>query len=103
MQVLVTPRQAGKTTRAVDWVLAGKPTHIYPFWSRVIVTINEQEADRLRKHFKLDYRQVFSIRDFREGRFPNPDMEVLIDNLDLVVADLLRFRPAAATITGVSL
>lgn len=103
MQVLVAPRRAGKTHRAVVWVNAGSPHHLYPFWTRIILTVNEREADRLRKDFGLDYRQVFSIREFREGRFPNPDLETLVDDLDLIVSDLLRIRPTVATITGVPL
>jgi hypothetical protein len=103
MQVFVSGRQTGKTHLLAEWAKNGTRVDSYPGWSRIILTTDLREADRLRgpgNPFGLDYHQVFSVTEWRNGRFRFPDLQVGVDNIDIVLAGLLRSRVDVGTITG---
>jgi hypothetical protein len=101
MEIIVRPRQTGKTFEMVKWVLAGRETHSYPGWSRVILTPTLDQADYIRKQYPaLEYHQVYSWREWRE-RFPGREfVEVAVDNADEVLAQAIGQRAAVASFTG---
>jgi hypothetical protein len=99
VNIIVRPRQAGKTYEAVQWVLEGEQTDSYPGWSRVLLCHTLQEADRIRKDFPaLDYRQVFSWREWRERHPGLKPVEVAVDNADLILGQVLNQSPSLMTI-----
>lgn len=89
MKFIVLPRQAGKTHMLVEWVRKGVETRSYPFWSRVILTPNIREADRIRGEYQLDYTQVYSLDEWRTAHLGPRSVEIGVDNLDWVLRDLL--------------
>ena len=100
-QIIVRPRQAGKTHAAVEWVLEGEATDSYPGWTRVLLTQSITEADRVRQAFpELDYRQVFSFNEWRNARLGAKPVEVAVDNADMILASLLGQTPSRITMTG---
>lgn len=44
MEIVARPRQGGKTTEALRWLLEGRPVGGWPGWSRIIVTADDQRA-----------------------------------------------------------
>lgn len=100
MKVLTTGRQAGKTRRSVEWVRAGSKVDRYPGFDRILLTHSIREAERIRREFGLEYHQVFSIAEW-VGRYKPAfgHVEVVVDNLDLWVADQLG-PVAGVTMTG---
>lgn len=100
MKVIVNGRQAGKTYTLVQWVKEGERTDSYPFWSRVILTHNIADADRLRKDYDLDYRQVFSIGEWGSARLGPRSVELGLDNVDLLLQRMLGQMPSVITATG---
>jgi len=104
MNIIVRPRQAGKTHEIVQWVLAGEKTDSYPGWTRVLLAISIAEAGRIRDAYPdLDYRQVFSWYEWQGARLGPKPVEVAIDNVDLVLQHILRQPVALATTTGAAL
>lgn len=100
-QIIVRPRQAGKTFVAVKWVLAGEATDSYPGWSRVLIAHSIAEADRIRRDYPdLDYRQVFPWDEWKNARLGRKPVEVLVDNADTVLTRLLGQPIAGATWSG---
>lgn len=100
MKVIVNGRQSGKTYALVQWVREGVATDSYPGWSRVILTITINEAERLRRDYELDYRQVFSVNEWQTARIGRKPVEIAVDNADLVLASYLGQHPAQITLTG---
>jgi len=100
MRVIVNGRQAGKTYALVQWVKEGEQTNSYPGWSRVILTHTIDEAQRLRGLYELDYRQVFSVSEWRTARLGRRPVDVALDNADLVLASYLGQMPAKIAMTG---
>lgn len=100
MRVIVNGRQAGKTYSLVQWVKDGEETDSYPGWSRVILSHTLAEADRLRRLYELDYRQVFSVEEWRSARLGPKRVDIAVDNADLVLATYLQQMPSALSITG---
>lgn len=101
VQVAVRPRRAGKTTEAVEWVMAGEPTDSYPFWTRVLLTPTIEAADQARRQFPaLDYRQVFAWSEWRSARLGARPVEVALDNADILIAQTIGQVARFVTITG---
>jgi hypothetical protein len=101
MQVYVSGRQGGKTHEAVRWVLKGAKRRGYPGWTRVMLVTDVQRADQVRREYPaLDYRQVFSFKEWLEARGRTFATEVIVDNADEVLSNLLHWRVSAATFTG---
>lgn len=100
MKIIVRPRQGGKTRELIRWVKEGKPTGSYPFWSRIILCHTFDEAQRLRTEGSLEYRQVFSVREWRQSHIGPDPMEIAVDNVDLVLMDYLGMMPSHITLNG---
>lgn len=100
MNVIARGRRGGKTHALIAWVKQGEKTDSYPGWSRVIVTHTLQDAEYLRKKGDLDYRQVFSVEEWRTARLGRRPVHVAVDNADLVLASYLGQMPDQITITG---
>jgi hypothetical protein len=98
--VMARGRQAGKTYDLRGWVKQGVETDSYPGWSRVILTHSLEEAQRLRTAYDLDYRQVFSVEEWRSARLGRRPVEVALDNADLVLAQMLGQMPRIISVTG---
>jgi hypothetical protein len=103
LRVYVAGRQDGKTLQTIAWLSLGHRIDIYPGWSRILLTVNEREADRLRKEYGLDDQQVYPFRDWmsRYKRGFARGLEVAIDNADMILQDLVGDqRLAFVTLTG---
>ena len=99
--VVARPRRNGKTTEAVDWVLAGEPTDSYPFWTRVLLVPTIAAADNVRSQFPLlDYRHAFSWNEWRNARLGARPVEVALDNADILIAQTIGQVARFVTLTG---
>ncbi len=99
----VTDRGEGKTEALVNWVKLGVSENGFPHWSRVIVTHNEHEAERLRKQYNLTKNQVWAWDYWvarGRGRGSNSHLQVAVDNVDIILQGLLHAYPVIVTATG---
>jgi hypothetical protein len=88
MEIYTAGRQQGKTTYLIDWVREGIKTDSYPFWDRVILTYSIQEADRLRRKYKLDYNQVYSTIEWTRSHIGPKPVKLAIDNADILLSEM---------------
>lgn len=93
MQVLVRERQEGKTASLVNWLQQGERTDRYPGWSRVLVVIDERERARLREEYWSSIEDIdHRLWTYAEWTGLRPGhkrgVEVAVDNLDLLLAEL---------------
>lgn len=100
MRVIARGRQAGKTHALIQWVKEGVETDSYPGWSRVLLTHSLEDAQRLRTQGDLDYRQVFSVSEWRTARIGRKPVEVAADNADLLLSIYLGQTPTLIALTG---
>lgn len=100
MKVIARPRQAGKTYELIQWLKGGERTDSYPGWSRILLCHSLEEAQRIRTAGQLDYRQVFSVEEWRSARIGQKPVEVAVDNADLVLASLIGQYPTHISVTG---
>jgi hypothetical protein len=104
MKIYVGDRGDGKTHALIEWVKEGQTRASYPGWTRVLITHTLREAERLRGYgnpYRLDYRQVFSVHEWRTGRFVREGLQIAVDNVDLVLNELLgNFYPNALACSG---
>jgi len=99
MKVIVGARQAGKTHVLVEQVKGGVQ-RADGSWSRVIVTVGDHEAIRLRQVYHLDRNQVFSAQDWQRARFGMHSVStVYVDNIDLWFYNVFGQMPSTATST----
>ena len=102
-QIFLADRGKGKTTRLIEWVKQGERTNYYPGWSRIILVPAFHDAQRLRHGhnvYGLDYHQVFTVSEFRDGKFPSPGVEIGVDNIDLILHSYLGGAVTVGTMTG---
>lgn len=101
MKWFVSPRQTGKTTKMIDWVLEGENTDSYPFNSRVIICKSIHEADHIRgmildrigkEEFdrRYAYNMVYHLSDWQRARIGAAPIEVSIDNADVILRGLVE-------------
>src|SRR5262245_2985468 len=102
LEVITGGRRCGKTTKSLEWVEQGSRTDSYPFWSRVLVVVNAQEADRLRAELRRRYRSrrqfdiatdsvynmVYCVEEWRRATFGREPVEIRVENADLVLYDM---------------
>jgi len=100
MRVIVNGRQAGKTHALVQWVKEGEQTDSYPGWTRVILTHSLEEAQRLRNLYDLEYRQVFSMGEWKNARLGRKPVDVAVDNVDMILAHMIGQYPSQVAMTG---
>lgn len=101
VQVVARARRNGKTTEAVEWVLAGEATDSYPFWTRVLLVPTIDAADNARRQFPaLDYRQVFAWSEWQRARLGALPVEVAVDNADILIAQTIGQVARLVTLTG---
>ena len=93
-------RQAGKTYALVQWVKDGEETDSYPGWSRVILTHSLEEAQRLRSLYDLEYRQVFSVNEWKTARLGRKPVDIAVDNADMILAHVIGQYPSQVALTG---
>lgn len=109
-QVIVGPRRSGKTLEIVEWLLDGKPTERFPYWSRVIVCNNDLSASNVSKIVRsktTTWRKTDYVHDVRRAiwttaelmtNFDNKEFEYAIDDAHLM-SELLN-RASVISITG---
>lgn len=101
MKVLLTSRQGGKTTTAIKWLLEGKPTQRYPYWSRVLVVPDMAMLMHLNKEYygKIYdlHKRIFHWEDWKHAYGAAPDAEVCFDNMDILFSRLLGRSPGVMT------
>ena len=100
MRVIARGRQAGKTYDLVQWVKQGEETDWYPGWSRILLCHSLEEAQRIRRSYDLDYRQVFAVSEWKTARMARRDVEIAVDNADMVLASYLGQHPTQISVTG---
>jgi len=100
VKVIVNGRQSGKTYALVEWIKEGEETDSYPGWSRVLLCHSLEEAQRIRKLYDLDYRQVFGVSEWKTARIGRKPVDIAVDNVDLILASYLGQYPAQIAMTG---
>ena len=95
MLIDISPRMAGKTTRAVEWLKVDPK-------KRAIVVHNSIEQDRLMRRYKLSRQQVliFSQLLNRTGVLGHR-REFFIDNAEYLLEILCDNRLAGFSATGI--
>jgi hypothetical protein len=108
MRIIHLGRRLGKTTRLIEWVERGKPTQMWPGWSRIILTPTMEEADTIRRTLRArggkadTYRWVFSWGEWQRAQISaaqSLDLEVGIDNLDILLNNLIEGRGTVKVVT----
>lgn len=102
-QLIILPRGGGKSTELAEWVKEGSRVSWYPYWDRIILVPNLKQEEFMRNEFKLDPKQVFCLRSWRERSvsfWPDRVPEIGIDNVDMILRDLVGHNIAKMTLTG---
>lgn len=109
MRVFVSGRRHGKTTAAIDWLLAGHRIYTYPGWSRILVCASESALHDVVLRRGLPHpasKCVFTIEELHSaarGAIVPGTVEYAVDDLDVLMMRLLPMevgRPALITVTG---
>lgn len=81
--IVSSGRQTGKTTTLIEQVKEGVQ-RADGSWSRVMLVATEREAERLRRDFHLDARQVYSAQTWARDRviYHQPPSDLYLDNLE---------------------
>lgn len=113
----ISGRQTGKTTKLIDWLLAGEFIPDYPGWSRVIVCVSHDEVIRLTRLVRerttdledkfnprtlTDLRKaIWSIDDLRTNqRGASRKFKYAVDDAERLFEYFLRSSPEVITMTG---
>jgi hypothetical protein len=115
MNIIVSGRRGGKTHACLVWALAAKRRQAYPFWDRVVLCINVQEADRLRSTLQrmarslgwdktrvgLTYDLVYAAEEWTRIYHGHDltNVQVMLDNADIFLQDMFRGHLKAVTWT----
>ena len=112
MKIWSGGRASGKTTAAVEWLLGGERAGRPHGWSRAILCIHDDEAERVRKvvlgktvglirydNFRNVRVPVYSQREWGRIDSRGPMTEVFIDNVDLFLERMLCAKVAGITFT----
>jgi hypothetical protein len=111
MQVLVSDRGSGKTTRLLDWLAQGQEIPGYPGWSRVLLVHSIDEVLRLRDIIRADPEhplieddphRIYHLEDWQHAHASYP-VEVALDNAEMHLTRLLGRgggRLATVAMTG---
>lgn len=93
MRVDYSPRQSGKTTRAVEWVRADP--------QRVLITFSQREMQRLRETYEDIAGRIFDWDTYRRLHLNVQAKieEVGIDNADLILQRQVRHPLKLLTIS----
>lgn len=118
LQIHVGGRASGKTQKMVEWLLAGEMTSSPPYWSRVIISMNDASARNVRsrlhgmgyvggKNGGPDPRLVVLVSQDQvhpQVRGIHPTTEVAWEDLDLsrLISHGPGF-PTVVTLTGEAL
>lgn len=118
--MIISSRRTGKTTKMIDWLLAGHTIESYPGWSRVIVCTSTDEVIRLNhlvrdatKHLEGTFgafpdhvlgnicKAVWHTNDIKSGLRGSfrDQVEIGVDQADQLLEQLLGTRIAKATFT----
>lgn len=102
MEIIIGGRRCGKTTKCLEWVDEAERVQGYPFWNRILLTVSQREADRLRQALRrrarargerdsagLIYNKVYCVEEWQRTRVGAEEVKVMIDNADLVLQDLI--------------
>lgn len=113
MKIVTAGRGNGKTTQAIEWLIAGERAPAPIGWSRAIVCHSAQEAERLvplvmsktvglarYDRFPIFGIPVFSVDEWQRLAGGNQGTQVWVDNLDIILDGLLRARVAAISLTS---
>lgn len=112
MKIITRPRGGGKTTEAIEWLIAGERAPAPIGWSRAILCHTTREAERLvplvmsktvglarYERFPIFGIPVFTVDEWQRLAGGNQGTQVWVDNLDIILPDLLRARVAAVSLT----
>lgn len=83
MVIVSSGRQTGKTTTLIEQVKEGVQ-RADGSWSRIMLVATEREAERLRREFHLNPRQVYSAQTWARDRvtYHQPPSDLYLDNLE---------------------
>lgn len=84
MIVVAKDRQEGKTTDLAEWVKGGKELGLYPYTTRVVVVMFDNERTEFLRH-GLKAHQVVTFATFRRKSALYAKTEVAIDNAEYVL------------------
>lgn len=111
LQVLLTGRQAGKTSKLMDWLLEGEKVLGWPHWSRGIIVPAQDRADWMVRefpvhrnylhHMGVDIRNLLTGPEYRGRRDVFRDTEFAVDDAEAILSRYLGLRPSVLTMTGV--
>jgi hypothetical protein len=114
MQVVARPRQAGKTTDLVHWVLDGHELYGWPGWSRVLLVSSPElvgwitqrfttEDQALKADFPPGLPAVVLTHNqwYRQARGRNrAGLEIAVDDADHLIFAALGAVPTVIALTG---
>lgn len=90
MQVDLRARGEGKTTKAVEWIKAGRSENRKDSSDRILVVLSEKEKRRVAEDFDLGYHEVESWDTILNHYYP-PTLakkELYLDNADIFLQQL---------------
>jgi hypothetical protein len=71
----------------------------YPFWSRIVLVPDINQAQIFRKQHDLDYHQVFTFGEWMNARRGHLPVEIAIDNADMVLSQMLHCKVHLISVT----
>lgn len=90
MEIEISPRASGKTTKMIDWLGMGR--------NRVLLTFSEQEARRLRSIYPLLANSIYCWEVWLKDQYGvGPEKEIGIDNADYILGNYLKHPIIKAT------
>lgn len=98
MKLLFMNRQRGKTTRLMKWLFQAERREAFPYWNRIVLVHSVSERDRIIREFgrgnevltKVLKEQVHVWSDWQKKSHGATKVQIAIDNLDLILAQMFR-------------
>jgi len=92
MKVDYSKRQAGKTTRLIEW-LRERP-------DRILITFSHAEENRLKREYEDVATRIVDWRSYQQRYMHgSPMKEIAIDNADLILEEQFRNKISRISIS----
>lgn len=117
LEVMVRHRQEGKTYETIKWLLepygpmprqvtelGGYRLRLLPHGGRILLCVDEQRAERVRRAYPLVHDLVHSVRSWDGGRGWGHGIEVALDDAEAILYNAVGpYNLTRITISGVSI
>ena len=105
LEVMVRDRRQGKTTETIKWLM--EPYQMRPKMGspeRVLLCINEQRADWVRREYPYARELVYSIRSWDGGLGRPRGIEIALDDADSLLYNAVGpCNLTRVTLSGISI